>query len=271
MALYPDPILAVVLQASTLPLQVVQADRFLTRREKDKTLAPDPDWDKSIIALLNYPRQVRLMSEYIEWTEELGDRVVDDLDGVQAAIQDIRLAAYDAGFLKSDKHQKVQLKDDKVRITLTDPQTVRIPRYDPAALLTVLDEIEEADEKADEVVASPAPAPDARRAAAADAGCATATASPAEMTAPVVNAPLATAPPTASSCSTRDPPVIVYGEPENTLLEQCGDLRWRRHRRRAPRLGAHRSLRRRRSRPLGRGRLGQRRRRGGAARTPGVP
>ena len=161
-ALYPDPILAVVLQASTLPLQVVQADRFLTRREKDKSLAPDLDWDKSIIALLNYPRQVRLMSEYIDWTEELGDRVVDDLDAVQAAIQDIRLAAYDAGFLKSDKHQKVELKDDQVRITSTDPKTVTIPRYDPAALLTALDEIEEADEKADEVAASPAPAPAAR-------------------------------------------------------------------------------------------------------------
>lgn len=65
-ALYPDPILALVLQASTLPLQVVQADRFLTRREKDKSLAADPDWDKSIIALLNYPRQVRQMSEYVD-------------------------------------------------------------------------------------------------------------------------------------------------------------------------------------------------------------
>src|SRR5512144_1958461 len=169
-ALYPDPILAVVLQASTLPLQVVQADRFLTRREKDKTLAPDPDWDKSIIALLNYPRQVRLMSEYIDWTEELGDRVVDDLDAVQAAIQDVRLAAYDAGFLKSDKHQTVEVKDDQVRIISTDPKTVTIPRYDPAALLTALDEIEEADEMAEEVVTAPASAAAAPKEAAAPAG-----------------------------------------------------------------------------------------------------
>jgi Protein of unknown function (DUF3300) len=156
-ALYPDPILAVVLQASTLPLEVVQADRFLTRREKDKTLLPDPDWDKAIIALLNYPRQVRLMSEYLDWTEELGDRVVDDLDAVQAAIQDVRLAAYDAGFLKSDTHQKVEMRDDQVRITLIDPQKVRIPRYDPAALLAALDEIEQAEESADEVMAAPTP------------------------------------------------------------------------------------------------------------------
>lgn len=42
-ALYPDPILALVLQASTLPLQVVQADRFLDKRLKDASLQPDPD------------------------------------------------------------------------------------------------------------------------------------------------------------------------------------------------------------------------------------
>jgi hypothetical protein len=47
----------------------------------------------------------------------MGDRVVDDLDAVQAAIQYVRLAAYDAGFLKSDQHQKVELRDDQVRIT----------------------------------------------------------------------------------------------------------------------------------------------------------
>lgn len=60
-ALYPDPILALVLQALTLPLQVVQADRFLDKRSKDANLQPDPNWDKSIIALLNYPRQVQSM------------------------------------------------------------------------------------------------------------------------------------------------------------------------------------------------------------------
>jgi uncharacterized protein DUF3300 len=227
-ALYPDPILAVVLQASTLPLQVVQTDRFLTKREKDKTLAPDPDWDKSIIALLNYPRQVRLMSEYIDWTEELGDRVVDDLDAVQAAVQDVRLAAYDAGFLKSDKHQEVELKDDKVRITLTDPQTVRIPRYDPAALLTALDEIEEADESADEVAGSRGGpgAPPTQSSAPATQSAAPAqlsTVPPAEKSAPPAAAP-ATVPPQAPAVAPVTSPVIVYGEPENTFWSNAASF-----------------------------------------------
>src|SRR5512144_126116 len=227
-ALYPDPILAVVLQASTLPLQVVQADRFLTRREKDKTLAPDPDWDKSIIALLNYPRQLRLMSEYIDWTEELGGRVVDDLDAVQAAVQDVRLAAYDAGFLKSDKHQEVELKDDKVRITLTDPQTVRIPRYDPAALLTALDEIEEADESAEEVAGSrggPGATPTQSSAPATQSAAPAqlATVPPAEKSAPPATAP-ATVPPQAPAVAPVTSPVIVYGEPENTFWSNAASF-----------------------------------------------
>ena len=37
-ALYPDPILALVLQSSTLPLQVVQANRFLDKRSKNSSL-----------------------------------------------------------------------------------------------------------------------------------------------------------------------------------------------------------------------------------------
>jgi hypothetical protein len=228
-ALYPDPILAVVLQASTLPLQVVQADRFLAKREKDKTLAPDPDWDKAIIALLNYPRQVRLMSEYLDWTEVLGDRVVDDLDAVQAAIQDVRLAAYDAGFLKSDSHQKVELRDDQVRITLIDPQKVRIPRYDPAALLTALDEIEQAEESVDEVARSPtAPAASPPEQAAAPSRQPAPPAQPARAPVPEAKTPPVAAPVAVPSQAPGVTPVtssvIVYGEPENTFWSNAASF-----------------------------------------------
>ena len=89
-------------------------------------MQPDPDWDKSIIGLLNYPRQVQSMAEYIDWTEELGNAVVDNLDEVQASVQEIRLAAYYAGFLKSNKQQEVEIEDDVVRITSTDPKKVSI-------------------------------------------------------------------------------------------------------------------------------------------------
>ncbi|MCH8175882.1 MAG: DUF3300 domain-containing protein, partial [Proteobacteria bacterium] len=54
-ALYPDSLLAIILPASTYPLQIVLAARFLEQLESDSTLTPDENWDESVIALLNYP------------------------------------------------------------------------------------------------------------------------------------------------------------------------------------------------------------------------
>src|SRR5690554_866645 len=53
-ALYPDDLIAIVLPASTFPLQIVEAARFLDARDSDPNAAPDDDWDDSIVALLNY-------------------------------------------------------------------------------------------------------------------------------------------------------------------------------------------------------------------------
>lgn len=215
-ALYPDPILALILQSSTLPLEVVQADRFLDKRAKDASLQPDPDWDKSIIGLLNYPRQVQLMSEYIDWTEELGNTVIDNLDEVQSSIQDIRLAAYYAGFLESNERQKVTVDRDVVRITSTDPDKVSIPQYDPAALLTALDEVEEIEEvevaAADEA-AAPAPAP--KMAAAPSAPAQTSAPATATTAAPAETAVVA------SVAEPVTPPVIAYSEPENSFWQSA--------------------------------------------------
>ena len=215
-ALYPDPILALVLQSSTLPLQVVQANRFLDKRSKNSSLQPDPDWDKSIIGLLNYPRQVQSMAEYVDWTEELGNAVVDNLDDVQSSVQDIRLASYYAGFLKSDDRQKVEVKDGIVRITSTDPKKVSIPQYDPAALLTALDDVDEVEDAADEEAAvAPAAAttPTAQKSAPTAAPAASPPAAPAPGTAPSDVAAPAAYPVT--------PPAIAYGEPENSFWQSA--------------------------------------------------
>jgi len=39
-ALYPDDLVAIILPASTYPLDIVQADRFLQKAKQDKTLKP---------------------------------------------------------------------------------------------------------------------------------------------------------------------------------------------------------------------------------------
>src|SRR5690606_6478323 len=67
-ALYPDDLVAIVLPASTYPLQVVEAGRLLEARESDPNLQPDADWDDSVVALLNYPEVVELLNDDLDWT-----------------------------------------------------------------------------------------------------------------------------------------------------------------------------------------------------------
>src|SRR5215468_6282390 len=40
-ALYPDDLLAIVLPASAIPVQIVEAQRFLDQRKKDEKLQPN--------------------------------------------------------------------------------------------------------------------------------------------------------------------------------------------------------------------------------------
>ena len=130
-ALYPDDLLAIVLPASTYPLQVVQAARFLERLESDPSLKPDEEWDESITALLNYPEVVDLMNEDIDWTWRLGEAVVSQQADVIAAIESFRDRAYAAGNLKSDERQIVSNEDGVIEIEPVNEDVIYVPYYEP--------------------------------------------------------------------------------------------------------------------------------------------
>jgi hypothetical protein len=130
-ALYPDDLVAIVLPASTYPLQVVEAARFLEERKKDSSLKPNEKWDDSIVALLNYPDVVKLMNSDVDWTWRLGDAVINQRADVLDAIQSFRDRAYAAGNLKSDEHQVVQNDEGAIAIKPADPQVVYVPYYEP--------------------------------------------------------------------------------------------------------------------------------------------
>jgi len=100
-ALYPDDLVAIILPASTNPLQIVQADRFLAKRKSDPKLQLDEKWDDSVKSLLNYPEVVTMMSGDLDWTSALGEAVVADQGRVLDAIQAFRRKAQAAGNLKS--------------------------------------------------------------------------------------------------------------------------------------------------------------------------
>jgi len=130
-ALYPDDLVAIVLPASTYPLQVVQAARFIEARKSDSNLEPSEDWDDSVVALLNYPEVVQLLNDDLDWTYDLGAAVLNQRADVLNAIQAFRDQAYAAGNLRSDERQTVARDDGAIAIKPADPQVIYVPYYEP--------------------------------------------------------------------------------------------------------------------------------------------
>jgi hypothetical protein len=134
-ALYPDDLLAIVLPATTYPLEIVQAARFLEQLETDSSLEPDEEWDESIVALLNYPDVVRMLDEDIDWTWRLGEAVISQQNEVIAAVEAFRDRAYAAGNLKSDEHQKVSYDEGIIEIVPVSEEIIYVPYYEPAEVV----------------------------------------------------------------------------------------------------------------------------------------
>lgn len=142
-ALYPDELLANVLAASTYPLEVVQADRWLKARktlkgDALKTEVEKQSWDNSVKALASTADVISMMSDKVDWTKNLGDAVLAQQADVMDAIQRLRSKAYDNKKLVTTKQQKVsvQTQESKQAIVIesADPNTIYVPYYDPAAV-----------------------------------------------------------------------------------------------------------------------------------------
>ncbi|MGI9222692.1 MAG: DUF3300 domain-containing protein [Woeseiaceae bacterium] len=130
-ALYPDDLLAIVLPATTYPLQLVQAERFLQELKNDSSLEPDESWDDSVIALLNYPEAIELLTDELDQTWRLGEAVVAQQADVVTAIENFRDRAYAAGNLKSDTHQTVSQDEGVIEITPVEEDVIYVPYYEP--------------------------------------------------------------------------------------------------------------------------------------------
>jgi len=142
-ALYPDPLLAEVLMASAYPLDIVQADRWLRshknlKGDQLKAALAKEDWDDSIKSLAATPDVLAMMSEKLDWTEKLGDAVVDQQPDVMDAIQRLRAKAQANNKLTSTKQQTVRVDQVQGRqviaIAPTDPDTIYVPYYDPSVV-----------------------------------------------------------------------------------------------------------------------------------------
>jgi Protein of unknown function (DUF3300) len=142
-ALYPDELLANVLAASTYPLEVVQADRWLKAQKalKGDALKKEVEkqsWDNSVKALTSTADVISMMSDKVDWTKNLGDAVLAQQPDVMDAIQRLRSKAYDNKKLVTTKQQKVSVQTQENRqaivIEQADPNTMYVPYYDPATV-----------------------------------------------------------------------------------------------------------------------------------------
>jgi hypothetical protein len=128
-AYYPDEVLAVVLPASTFPVQIVQAARLLEEKKTKPDVKPGADWDPSVIALLNYPSVIDMMNKDLDWTTQLGTAVLNQQGDVMDAIQQIRQTAYTAGKLESNDKMTVSQDEQAIVIESADPEKVYVPVY----------------------------------------------------------------------------------------------------------------------------------------------
>src|SRR5246127_5003919 len=139
-ALYPDPLLAQALAASTYPLEIIQLRQWLEKNKtlKDKALADavaKEPWDPSVQALAALPDVVKRLADDIQWTTDLGNAFLAQQSDVMEAVQRMRKKAEEKGNLKSTEQQKVETKviegDSVILIEQANPQVVYVPSYDP--------------------------------------------------------------------------------------------------------------------------------------------
>jgi hypothetical protein len=133
-ALYPDDLLTQILMASTYPLEVVQAERWM---KQNKSLKGDAlksalekqTWDASVKTLVSFPDVLTMMNEQLEWTQKVGDAFLGQPKEVMATVQKLRAKAVGEGNLKSSQEQEVKKEGDIIIIQSANPQVVYVPVY----------------------------------------------------------------------------------------------------------------------------------------------
>jgi len=142
-ALYPDPLLAQTLVASTYPLEIIQLHQWVAKHPdlKDKALADSvakQPWDPSIQSMAAFPDVTKRLADDIQWTTDLGNAFLAQQTEVMDAVQRMRKKAKDNGALESNEQQKVETKvvEQKTVIVVesANPEVIYVPSYSPTVV-----------------------------------------------------------------------------------------------------------------------------------------
>jgi hypothetical protein len=143
-ALYPDSLLSQITTASTNPQEILDVDNWLQQNPDLKgteltDAAEKQGFDPAFIALVNFPQVLEMMAQHIDDYAAIGHAFSEDQGAVAASIQRLRAQAYDAGTLRSNAQQQVEVQQPAAGQTVyviqpATPQVVYVPVYDPTVV-----------------------------------------------------------------------------------------------------------------------------------------
>lgn len=142
-ALYPDALLAQVFMASTYPLEVVQAARWvkanpkITGKALEDAMAKQP-WDPAVKSLTSVPQVLQQMNEKLDWTQKLGDAFLAQQGDLMDTVQSLRAKADANGNLKTTEQQVVKTETQGTQtiyvVESPKPEVVYVPTYNPSVV-----------------------------------------------------------------------------------------------------------------------------------------
>jgi hypothetical protein len=139
-ALYPDPLVAQVLAASTYPMEIAEAEQWVQDHRSWKpsklvSKARKENWDPSVQALTAFPDVLGRLSQNIGWTTQLGNAFLAQQADVMQAVQHMRAAAQAKGTLRSGPQETVTTQNQggqmAIEIEPANPDTWYVPNYNP--------------------------------------------------------------------------------------------------------------------------------------------
>ena len=142
-ALYPDALLAQIFMASTYPLEVVEAARWVKANPKvtGKALEDamvNQSWDPAVKSLTAVPQVLQQMNEKLDWTQKLGDAFLAQQQDVMDTVQVLRGKASANGNLKSNEQQVVKTEAQGSEtiyiVESAKPEVVYVPTYSPTVV-----------------------------------------------------------------------------------------------------------------------------------------
>ncbi|HET6251061.1 MAG TPA: DUF3300 domain-containing protein [Tepidisphaeraceae bacterium] len=131
-ALYPDPLLAVLLPATTFPQQVQDAGTWLAANPNPTNEMIDAQpWEPSVKAVVHYPTVMTQLTGDMQWTQSLGSAYASQPADVMAAIQQMRAQAVAQGNLVTTAQETVVQDGGVIAIEPPNDQVIYVPTYDP--------------------------------------------------------------------------------------------------------------------------------------------